>query len=174
MEILGTCTKLENFACSSAAIDDFSLSRLAFLPHLKTLYLRDYPNTDYFLDEISDSPSITNLTFSHCGIRRTGFALIAGMPALEILTIPNSIQTNDELAIISKAPHLKELFLDDSFALNDKSIFILQSIKTLERLHVGSVKYGPDQNLVYKLQRFLPRVKLTQTEARSANTLEGR
>jgi serine/threonine protein kinase len=160
VKIIESCDSLRSLCCNGQAIGADVLSKLPTLKTVSSMRLIDYPSTDAIFSSPSKVANLVGLRLDNCKLSKKGLETLASLPNLERLEITDVLHSNDELAILSKAPRLNVLFIGATVPIDDDTIEIFRSFRMLRELHFESSRhvYKPDSR--QRLNRNLPKTRI--------------
>jgi len=145
MEILGTLPKLAALKHRSTTVTDYGMELLAESKTLSALLIQDFGITSQAGEQIAKLDKLTQLEIFRCqGFGSDGVLALKGMK-LSRLTLRDLPMVDDmAMEVFAELPELKRLYLHENDSISDEGLKNLGSLKSLEVLDIWSVSQMTD------------------------------
>jgi len=145
MEILGTLPKLTELQHRSTTVTDYGMELLAESKTLSSLLIQDFAITSQAGEQIAKLDKLTQLQILRCqGFGSDGVLALKGMK-LSRLTLRDLPMVDDmAMEVFADLPELKRLYLWENDSISDEGLKNLEALESLEVLDVWSVSQMTD------------------------------
>ncbi|MFC1596734.1 leucine-rich repeat domain-containing protein [Planctomycetota bacterium] len=145
MEVLGVLPKLTALKHRSTTVTDFGMEYLAQSKTLSALLIQDFGITSQAGEQIAKLDKLTQLEIFRCqGFGSDGVLALKGMK-LSRLTLRDLPMIDDmAMEVFADLPELKRLYLHENDSISDEGLKNLEALKSLEVLDIWSVSQMSD------------------------------
>ena len=140
MAVVGKLPHLTGLKHRSTAVTDSGLTDLAGSQTLESLLMQDFAITNAAGPQLAKLSKLSSLEIFRCqGFGSEGVLALAGVP-LTRLTLRDLPDVGDPaLAVLTRLPHLKRLYLHELASVGDEGLRQLGSARELEVLDIWSL-----------------------------------